>query len=94
MPQSALTSGFLPRFASGRLHWSASHGPPDTLLDHERLRLEGNHLSDDARDCLVAAGITTAAGVVGGIIGGAAARAIAGGIIGGGGAACAAKIVG
>jgi len=48
--------------------------------------------SRDARDCLVAAGITTAGVVVGGVIGGAAARAIAGGIIGGGGAACAAKI--
>jgi len=57
-------------------------------------RLEGNHLSRDVRDCLVAAGITTAGVVVGGVIGGAAARAIAGGIIGGGGAACVAKIAG
>ena len=57
-------------------------------------RLAGNQLSREASDCLVAAGITTAGVVVGGVIGGAAARAIAGGVIGGGGAACVAKIVG
>lgn len=57
------------------------------LLTNERQTHAG-------RDCLIAAGITTAGLVVGGVIGGATARAIAGGIVGGGGAVCIAKIVG
>jgi hypothetical protein len=48
----------------------------------------GHPLSAPARRCLIAAGVTTAGIVVGGVIGGAAARAIAGGVVGGSGSAC------
>lgn len=55
--------------------------------------IRSRRMSQKARRCLVAGGITTAGVVVGGVIGGAAARAIAGGIVGGGGGACVAAIL-
>lgn len=57
------------------------------LISHE-------HMTHVGRDCLIAAGITTAGVVVGGWVGGTTAKAIAGGIVGGSGAACVSKIVG
>jgi hypothetical protein len=78
-------------------HWEA--GPAYHPVAHDspawaylRCMFSGSHMSRDLRHCLVAASITTAGVLVGGVIAAIPARAIAGGIVGGGAASCAQQL--